>query len=396
MWGAIASVAGPIIGGMISGDAAGDAAAIQGQATDRATEANAAASREAIAENRRQFDASQALLKTQYDQGRADLAPYRSVGTGALNNLAALLGIQPQQTAQAPQSNADADNYRAMIASLEQQRDANGGANADPVFNREIAATQAKLDALTTQQQQQAQTAPPPASMGAPGSLNDRFQAETFTPQKFTLADFWDDPVTKASYQSGLDLGEKAVKNMASARGGLNSGATLKALTRFGTDYTGQQAAGSQARFVNDQNNAYSRFTNDQNNAYNRFTNDQNTTFNRLSGLAGVGSNAVTSGNAAGQNYAGTVAGLGTGSANSIGNLLTGTAGANANLISSQGNARGAATIAGANALSGGINSVGNWFNNQQTLDKILNSQKTGNANLWSTLLTPSTNYGLS
>ena len=42
-------------------------------------------------------------------------------------------------------------------------------------------------------------------------------------------------------YQFGLNEGEKAVQASAAARGGLNSGATLKALTKFGTDYADQQ-----------------------------------------------------------------------------------------------------------------------------------------------------------
>ncbi|MCR4308157.1 MAG: hypothetical protein NUV80_06380, partial [Candidatus Berkelbacteria bacterium] len=57
--------------------------------------------------------------------------------------------------------------------------------------------------------------------------------------KKFSIADFMEDPVTKLSYQSGLDLGTQAIDRMAGARGSRNSGATLKELTRFGTDYTG-------------------------------------------------------------------------------------------------------------------------------------------------------------
>jgi len=42
-------------------------------------------------------------------------------------------------------------------------------------------------------------------------------------------------------YQFGLDEGAKTVQASAAARGGLNSGATLKALTKFGNDYADQQ-----------------------------------------------------------------------------------------------------------------------------------------------------------
>lgn len=42
-------------------------------------------------------------------------------------------------------------------------------------------------------------------------------------------------------YQFGLDQGTKEVQASAAARGGLNSGATLKALMKFGNDYADQQ-----------------------------------------------------------------------------------------------------------------------------------------------------------
>jgi len=268
---------------------------------------------------------------------------------------------------------------------LQQQKAANTGPNGevDPVFDSEIAKAQGQLSSINNYKATPAQPAgqPAPAASADFGSLIQRFQAGTFTPQKFTLADFWDDPVTKASYQSGLDLGQQGINNMAKARGSVNSGATLKALERFGTDYTGQQAAGSQARFVNDENNRYGRFNTDQNNAYSRFTGDQNTTFNRLSGLAGVGQNAVNSNNTAGSNYAGSVANLNTASGNTIGGILTNTAGNNANLITGGANARGAAMISGANSIAGGVNNAVNYYTGQQNLDKILNRSGGNNIN---------------
>jgi hypothetical protein len=42
-------------------------------------------------------------------------------------------------------------------------------------------------------------------------------------------------------YQFGLDEGTKAVQASAAARGGLNSGSTLKALTQYGNNYADQQ-----------------------------------------------------------------------------------------------------------------------------------------------------------
>lgn len=153
--------------------------------------------------------------------------------------------------------------------------------------------------------------------LGIPGGAEEKSGNANFGAlnRKFTLADFWDDPVTKASYAQGLELGRQAIDRMAGARGNRNSGATLKALERFGTDYTGNQAAGSQARYVGDQANTY----------------------NRLAGIAGTGQTAANTG-----------AMLGANSANQVGNIMT-----------AEGNARGAASIAQGNIYGGMANTVG-------------------------------------
>ena len=64
-------------------------------------------------------------------------------------------------------------------------------------------------------------------------------------------------------YQFRLDEGNKAINAAAAARGLSNSGSTLKALTKYGQDYS----------------------SNEYNNAYNR-------QYSRLSSLAGIGQNA--------------------------------------------------------------------------------------------------------
>lgn len=78
-------------------------------------------------------------------------------------------------------------------------------------------------------------------------------------------------------YQFGLDEGNKSIEASAAARGGLNSGATLKALQKHGTDYADQQG-----------------FT-----PY----------MNRLASVAGMGQTASSAMGAAGQNYGGAMAG---------------------------------------------------------------------------------------
>lgn len=180
--------------------------------------------------------------------------------------------------------------------------------------------------------------------------------------KKFTLQDFWDDPVTKASYAQGLEQGTKSLNNSAARSGTLNSGAQAKALTRFGTDYTGTQAAGSQQRFVGDQNNIYNRLMG--------VSQLGETASNQAGGFRQNNANSIAnSGNLMATNAAqlrasagNNVANLGVGQANSIANLITGGA-----------NARGAAAIAQSNTMGNAVNQASNWYQSQDTLDRIMN-----------------------
>lgn len=94
--------------------------------------------------------------------------------------------------------------------------------------------------------------------------------------QTYTGQDIYSDP----SYQFRLQQGQDAIQSGAAARGGLLSGATLKALQGYGQDMASQEYQ----------------------NAYNRFNADQTNQYNRLSNLVGVGQNAAAQqGNAGAQ-----------------------------------------------------------------------------------------------
>lgn len=149
------------------------------------------------------------------------------------------------------------------------------------------------------------------------GSLNRRF----------TLDDFESDPVNQLSMQFGLDEGTKAIRRMLGASGMARSGAAVKGLTRFATDYTGSKAAESR----------------------NRFLQDQDVTFNRLAGVSGTGQTATANTSALGANMANNVA---------------------QNIIGA-GNARGAAAIAGANAIAAPIAQAGNALTTKYLLDSM-------------------------
>jgi hypothetical protein len=141
---------------------------------------------------------------------------------------------------------------------------------------------------------------------------------------KFSQNDLNNDAVYNNGLQFGLDEGTKAVNRLAAARGGIDSGATLKALTRYANDYGSTKAEG----------------------AYNRFNADKNQTYNFLSGQQGVGLNATTSNQA-------------------MNNGLV-TAGANANQNAA--NQQAGFGIQGAAGLNNSIQGgIGNYLYNQRS-----------------------------
>jgi hypothetical protein len=134
-------------------------------------------------------------------------------------------------------------------------------------------------------------------------------------------------PASDPEYQFMLSQGLGAITNQASALGGVNSGATLKALSDYG-----QQSAQS----------AYQT-------EFNNWNTQLNNIFSRLTGVtqlgqtsaAGVGNAALTTGQSIGSNIIGA------------------------------GNAQAAGTIGSANAFSGGIQSI---FNSPAFTQLLTNS----------------------
>jgi hypothetical protein len=296
-------------------DAAGEAADAQRQATEAG-----------IAEQRRQFNLS-----------RADLEPWRTTGTAAINKLGHYLGLgdgtgnasakrdwqsfYDEYLKKAPM--IESPNGGGQWVTAPQASDGGGGGGTG---GSEIWVKGAGSTADTAWAKAEADKAFAAQSGAASATPDSDFGLLT---RKFSVGDFYADPVTELGLQFGLDEGRKGITRMAGARGNRDSGETLKALTKFGSDYTGTKAGESYLRFVNDQTNIY----------------------NRLAGVAGTG-----------QNAANTTGALGANAANNISNMYT-----------AQGNARGAASIAQGNAYGGAGASIGNYYNQQQTLDKILN-----------------------
>lgn len=135
------------------------------------------------------------------------------------------------------------------------------------------------------------------AGMKALGGMQDGdFQRD------FNMGDFQADP----GYQFRMAEGQKALERSAAARGGLQSGGTMKALAKYSQDVASSE---------------YS-------NVYNRFNADRDRRFNRLGSLAGVGQTANAQVGAAGANYANQSGAntIGTGNAVAGGRLAVGQA----------------------------------------------------------------------
>jgi hypothetical protein len=128
----------------------------------------------------------------------------------------------------------------------------------------------------------------------------------------FSAADFQADP----GYAFRLSEGLKGLDRQAAARGGLISGAALKAAQRYG------QAVAS----------------NEYQNAYNRYNQNRSQRYQMLTGQQTAGANATNAQNQSSQNYAS----------------------AAGNALQNAGNARASGYMGQANAWGGALNSVAN------------------------------------
>lgn len=160
------------------------------------------------------------------------------------------------------------------------------------------------------------------AGMGALSQLTAGLAPGGEFNRNFSMADFQADP----GYAFRQAEGQKAIDNSAAARGSSLSGATLKALARFGQDTASAEYQ----------------------NSYNRWNNDVSNRFNRISGVAGTGQQATQQIGQYGQSTASNIA---QGNMNTANNVAANTIGA--------GNARASGYVGMANAITGG---VGNYL----------------------------------
>lgn len=152
------------------------------------------------------------LIWKMFEQQQAQQQPFYNAGVQAQDRYLQMLGLNP--TSQTAQSTTPYDPAAAYLAS-----------------NPDVAASAFKDNPYSHYQQygqkegRKWNTSAPAAQK--PAALTQQQAFDTFRNQP--------------GYQFGLDQGNKSVQASAAARGGLNSGATLKALQRYGTDYADQQ-----------------------------------------------------------------------------------------------------------------------------------------------------------
>lgn len=206
-WGFVAVAAGTVIAGGISANSARRAG-------------NAAA---------RGADAATAESARQYDVTRADLAPYRVTGTGALNQIGRLFGLptttSDQWSSQQPQLVGDTELpagtttrhvgdgwYEVHYGGQRIGTLRPGGGNGQFIND-----TGADIPGLMRQSQQQSQT--------------------SMTPSGPDMSAFFESP----GYQFRRQEGTRGVERSAAARGGAFSGNALRALAEFNSGLASQE-----------------------------------------------------------------------------------------------------------------------------------------------------------
>lgn len=269
----------------------------------------------------------------QYDQSREDLMPWMNVGRQGLNTLADYLGLGGGNINGQQISQPVSPNQQDFMTTIPGKRTATphprGGADqwttqpSTQQFDQagwEAALAKYNQDLSNYQAQQQTGLAQKDGTFGS--LLKDYV--------------FEEDP----GHQFGLAEGEKGINRGAAARGGWDSGATMKALLKYNQDYAGTK----------------------YNEGFNRDAANKGNKFSMLAGVSGMGQGATNQ-----------VSSLGANSANQISNLYT-----------QGGNARAAGIVGGANAWNNAIGQGIGAYQNKQFMDWLQAPNSGGAASTWS------------
>lgn len=238
------------------------------------------------------------------DRTRSDTYEYRNLGGSSVRKLSDLLGFDTETSGYADASGKVKDLTDKLSAMDSAGGYGFGGGKKGAYkYWAERAKIQNQLNAAQSE-------------LGSMQKYQDKTEDTGSLLRSFAQKDLDGDVVYNTGLKFGLDEGNKAIERNATRFGNLDSGATLKALARYGNDY-GNQRAGD---------------------AYGRFMGDKQFTLNSLLGSTGIGQGAVS-----------LDANTGSQMASAIGSAQM-----------AQGNANAAGKIGSANAWSGALGGIAN------------------------------------
>ena len=309
------------------------AASIAGSAISAGAQSDAAASAQQI--QAAQYAETKAALQKGEKQAQGYIQPYAGVGRNALDALAYGTGLSGGATnpwdiptdAKVGKSNDPIWNY------VLQQYKSNGGKIkgnlTDPKNSDLLKQLQGQY---STVQQKQGATAGGASGVGQGSLLNygqDQYKNDVgYTPMVNSLAELQATP----GYQFQLEQGLQGVNNSAAAKGGLLSGANMKAINDYAQ---GQASTGYQ--------DAWNRAQNAYQNAFGR--NQQK--FQNLQSMANNGQSAATTQGGYAMGVGQGLAGASTNYGNNASNLALGQGQINANMATGITNSIGGALMAG-------------------------------------------------
>ena len=352
---------------LIGSSAARSAGSAQADAANQAAQLQAQSEREQLA-----------LQREIYGQQRADIAPYRQAGLTAQNRLLTYLGLDPSTAAVAPVTQFDQAGYDQAMQAYNQAIQSGAGTAAGGTFRPgyyKSVGPGGDLGYETEYVPGEFIRGPAGAAGAAAPTMPTREQFTSTIPtdqltvdpnaadfgkyaRDFSMADFQQDP----GYSFRLSEGLKALDRQAAARGGLISGAALKASQRYGQDMASQEYG----------------------NAFNRYQINRANQLDPLMSITGYGQLATNQLGGYGSQFA-------TGAANTMG-----TSAANqANALGAAGQARASGYVGQANALTAGLGGLsdvaGQYFSSRQMGNPY---GLTGSPSIYGTgPITTSTNY---
>jgi hypothetical protein len=233
---------------------------------------------------------AQGLAATTKATGQAQqwLKPYRESGAEGLSQYNYLMGLGDPTELAETEANFDEAGYRKFLIER-------AGLNLAQLFDKDPEKAKQKLakqvNAIDTRLEKRGAWRDYQMRKGSGATVNGDIWKERevyeggagqpergFLMQRFGAEQFEKEP----GYQFRMDEGAKQVEGSAAARGGLLSGAALKAMQRYGQDFAS-----------NEYGNAYNRFTADQSNIYGRLT---GSTDMGMRAAGAMGSNAIYQG----------------------------------------------------------------------------------------------------